>query len=104
METLFNLIPGLPWDNMVVIMNTVAIAGAILHIFGVFLEKEKRRDLVFIVGGTCLFIDSLWIRNKIFALAMGGFTISSLIEFIEILLGYHKHNKQMVEEYKNPNQ
>lgn len=103
MNTLFNLIPGLPWDNMVVIMNMIAIAGATFHIYGVFLETEKRRDLVFIVGGVCLLIYALWIRNKIFALAMFGFSVASLIEFIEIWTGHHKHDQNLVEEYKHPN-
>ncbi len=104
MDFLFNLFPGLPWDLMVIAMNMVAMAGVTLHIYGVFLEKEKHRDLVFIVGGVCLFIYALWIRNNIFTLAMGGFTIASLIEFIEILTGHHRHNKKLVEDFKHPNQ
>ncbi|MFA6548191.1 MAG: hypothetical protein WCT11_04640 [Candidatus Magasanikbacteria bacterium] len=103
MDFFFNLLPGLPLDPIVIAINIVAVVGVILHIYGVFLEKERNRDLVFIIGGTCLFIYSLWIRNKIFSLAMGGFTLASLIEFIEILTGHHKHNKKLVEEYKHPN-
>lgn len=103
MDFLFNFIPNLPWTNLEIIMNVVAILGAILHIYGVFLEKEKRRDLVFIIGGLCLFVYSLWISNKIFSLVMGGFTLASLIEFVEILTGHHKHDPKMVEEYKNTN-
>ncbi len=104
MDFFFNLFLGLPWDFMVVVINTIAVVGVILHVYGVFLETEKRRDLVFIIGGVCLFIYALWIRNKIFALAMGGFTVASFIELIEILTGRHQHSKKMVEDYKNPNQ
>ncbi len=104
MNFFFGLFPGLPWDVMVIIMNTIAMCGVILHVYGVFLETEKRRDLVFIIGGVCLFIYALWIRNKIFALAMGGFTVASLIEFVEIMTGIHKHDQKMVEEYKHPNE
>jgi hypothetical protein len=104
MDFLFNLFPGLPWDNVVVAMNMVAMAGATLHIYGVFLETERRRDVVFIVGGVCLFIYALWIRNNIFALAMGGFTIASLVELIEILTGRHKHSQKMINTYKHPDQ
>lgn len=100
MNTLFSLLPGLPWDNMVIVMNIVAMAGATLHIYGVFLETEKRRDLVFILGGVCLFIYALWINNKIFMLAMAGFTVGSLIEVIEIMTGHHKHSKMQVENYE----
>jgi len=104
METLFSLFPGLPWDIMVIAMNMVAMAGVTLHIYGVFLETERRRDLVFVVGGVCLFIYAFWIKNNIFMLAMGGFTIASLIEFIEILTGHHKHSQQMLDKYKHPEQ
>lgn len=100
MNTLFSLLPGLPWDNMVIAMNIIAMAGATLHIYGVFLETEKRRDLVFVLGGVCLFIYALWINNKIFMLAMAGFTVGSLIEVIEIMTGHHKHSKMQVENYE----
>lgn len=103
MDTLFNFFPNLPWTNLEIIMNAVAAVGAILHIYGVFLEKEKRRDLIFVIGGSCLFVYALWIGNKIFSVAMGGFALCSLIEFIEILMGVHKHDPKMVEEYQNPN-
>ncbi len=102
MDFLFNFIPNLPWTNLEIVMNIVAILGVILHIYGVFLEKEKRRDLVFVIGGLCLFTYALWIGNKIFTLAMGGFILASFVEFIEILTGYHKHSEKNVEEYKNP--
>jgi Ca2+/Na+ antiporter len=101
MNTLFSLFPGLPWDTIVIAINMVAVAGATLHIYGVFLEKEKRRDIVFIVGGVCLFIYALWIKNNIFMLAMGGFVLGSLIELLEILTGHHKHSQKQVEDYKN---
>ncbi len=100
MNFLFNLFPGLPWDHTVIVINMVAMAGATLHIYGVFLETEKRRDLVFILGGVCLFIYALWINNKIFMLAMAGFTAGSLIEFIEIMTGHHKHSQKEIENYE----
>ncbi len=100
MNFLFKMFPGLPMDPTVIVMNIIAMAGATLHIYGVFLETEKRRDLVFILGGVCLFIYALWINNKIFMLAMAGFTIGSLIEFIEIMAGYHKHSQSQVEDYE----
>ncbi len=103
MDFIFNFIPNLPWARLEIIINVVALLGAILHIYGVFLEKERRRDLVFVIGGLCLFVYSLWIGNKIFSLAMGGFALASFIEFIEILTGRHKHDPKMTEDYKHPN-
>ena len=73
------------------IINVVAGLGVILLTYGVFLEAERRQDLVFIVGSACLLVYSLWIGNKIFSLAMAGVMIGSLIELIEILTGKHKH-------------
>ncbi|MFA6424094.1 MAG: hypothetical protein WCV83_02140 [Candidatus Magasanikbacteria bacterium] len=104
MNFFFNLFPHLPWGMTEIIVNVVAMIGVILHIYGVFLEKEKRRDLVFVIGGTCLFVYSLWIQNKIFSFAMAGFTLASLVEYIEILTGHHLHNTKLVEDYKHPNQ
>lgn len=101
MNFLFNFFPNLPWDYAIIAINMIAMAGVTLHIYGVFLEKEKRRDAVFVIGGLCLFIYALWIQNKIFILAMGGFTVASLIELIEIFTGHHRHSQKEVTNYKN---
>ncbi len=99
MNFLFQMFPSLPMDPLVIIMNMIAMAGATLHIYGVFLETEKRRDVVFVVGGVCLFIYAMWVGNKIFMLAMAGFTLGSLIEIIEIMTGHHKHSLMQIENY-----
>ncbi len=67
--------------------------GVILLVYAVFLETEKRQDIVFVISGVCLFIYALFINNLIFMLATGGLILASMIEFIEILLGIHKDTK-----------
>jgi len=87
-----NLLPELPttYDTIIYL---VALAGILLLVYGIFLETEKRQDLVFLVGAACLFVYALIISNLIFMLAMGGLFLASLVEFIEILLGIHKNDK-----------
>ncbi|TSC84309.1 MAG: Uncharacterized protein G01um101413_604 [Parcubacteria group bacterium Gr01-1014_13] len=89
MPAFLNFLPNM--SLLETIINIVALLGAILLTYGVFLEAERRQDAVFMVGSACLLVYSLWIGNKIFSLAMVGLFIGSLIELIEILIGKHKH-------------
>lgn len=84
------------------IINVVAGLGVILLTYGVFLETERRQDLVFMVGSACLLVYSLWIGNKIFSLAMAGIMIGSIIELVEILTGIHKHIDGTLEKFNYP--
>lgn len=83
-------------------VNIVAGLGVILLTYGVFLETERRQDLVFMVGSACLLVYSLWIGNKIFSLAMAGIMIGSIIELVEILTGIHKHIDGTLEKFNYP--
>lgn len=103
MNFLFDFLPNLPWPMIEVLVNVVAGLGALLLTYGVFLEAEKRQDIVFIIGGSCLFVYALWISNKIFAIGFAGFTVASTVELVEILIGRHKHSQKMIEDFKNPN-
>ncbi len=102
MEPLSSILPSLPWTTLEIIMNVVAGLGAIMIVYGVFLEAERRQDAVFTVGAACLFIYALWVGNTILSIAMGGFALASFIELIEILLGRHHHSVELVEKYKHP--
>ena len=97
-----NILPTLPWSNIDIIMNVVAGLGAIMLTYAIFLEAERRQDIVFMIGSGCLLIYALWIGNTIFSIAMAGVCIGSFIELVEILLGRHVHSTDMVEKYKNP--
>ncbi|PLX28409.1 hypothetical protein C0581_02320 [Candidatus Parcubacteria bacterium] len=85
-----NLFPFLPFQLLETLIYIVAALGIVLITYGVFLETERRQDLVFLVGALCLFDYALYIGNRIFMIAMAGFALASLVEFIEIMIGLHK--------------
>ncbi len=85
-----NFLPTLPWPTLDIIVNVVAGLGAFLITYAIFLEAEKRQDAVFFIGASCLLIYALWVGNKIFAVAMSGLAAASFVEFIEIMIGWHK--------------
>lgn len=100
MNFLFSFFPEMTLVDLII--HVVAIIGAILLTYAVFLEAERRQDLVFLLGSVCLFIYALWLGNKIFMIAMGGLIFASAFEFIEIMVGIHKHGPEMMEKYKYP--
>lgn len=100
MPTFLNFLPSMPLIDLII--NVVAGLGAILLTYGIFLEVERRQDLVLMVGSACLLVYSLWIGNKIFSLAMAGVMIGSLIELVEILAGIHKHIDGTLEKFNYP--
>ncbi len=102
MSSLFTLLPAVTWPLSQIIATVIAFLGALLIIYAVFLEAERRQDLVFIVGGSCLFGYALWINNAIFMLAMGGLVLASLFELIQILTGRHHHVCFPSDVVKNP--
>jgi hypothetical protein len=61
-------------------------------------EAENRRDLIRMIGALGLFVYSISILNLIFLVVFFGIFIASLVEFIEIYLGYHKHIRTTKKE------
>lgn len=98
---LTNLFPLLPFSLPEIIISVVAGLGAILLAYAVFLEVERRQDLVMFTGAACLFVYALFVGNKIFMIATAGLGIASLVEFLEILIGLHKHGPEDLKKYKN---
>lgn len=92
-------IPEVPCTS-VALMYIVAALGAVMLVYGVFLEEERRQDLVTMIGAMALFVYALYIGNKLFMIAMGGLAVASLVEFVEIYIGLHKHNKEDLKRYK----
>ena len=90
---LTNTIPQIPTDTSEILIYVIAGLGIILLTYGIFLETEKRQDLVFLIGSACLLIYAIYIDNLIFMIAMSGIFLASLVEFAEILFGVHKGNK-----------
>lgn len=91
MPPLSSLFPAEAFSMLEIITNIVAILGAIMITYGVFLETEKRQDLVFIIGAGCLLVYALWIGNLIFSIAMAGFMVGSLVELVEIIIKKHRN-------------
>ncbi len=95
-----NLLPFLPESTLITILYILAVLGGVLLTYGVFLEQERRQDLVKFIGAACLFIFALYKNEPIFAIAMAGLGLASLVEFIEIYLGLHKHSPEDLKRYK----
>ncbi len=94
-------LPYLPTSSLTeTLIYVVAVLGAVLLTYGIFLDVEKRQDLVMVIGAGCLLVYSLFIHNWIFSAAMIGIAIASATEFIEIYLGIHKHDPAMWAELK----
>jgi hypothetical protein len=100
-----NLLPQLPNTSTEIIIYVTALLGIILLAYGIFLETEKRQDIVFMIGSASLLIYAIFIGNLIFTIAMAVLFLASLTEFIEILIGIHKDNckydlKKLIREGK----
>ncbi|MFA5211451.1 MAG: hypothetical protein WC414_03020 [Patescibacteria group bacterium] len=76
------------------LIKIFAFIGIVLISYGIFLETEKKQDIVFMIGFLCLFFYALSIENLVFIIASGIFTLCSLVEFLEIMFGLHKQNKK----------
>lgn len=104
MGPLASLFPDMPWTPIEIAVHVLAALGTILIIYGVFLECERRQDIVFGIGALSLLVYSIWLGNILFCVAMGGFALACFIELIEILLGRHVHSEELVEKYRHPNE
>jgi len=100
MNYLLSIFPDMTLIDWVV--HIVALLGGILLTYAVFLEAERRQDLVFLLAGACLMVYAIWLQNIILILTMGGFMFASGFEFIEIMIGIHKHGPEAMEKYKYP--
>jgi len=85
-----SLFPTLPLSLLETIIYVVSALGIVLLTYAIFLETERRQDLVMLVGAMCLLVYALYIGNRIFIIAMSAIALASLTEFVEILVGLHK--------------
>jgi lipid-A-disaccharide synthase-like uncharacterized protein len=60
------------------------VIGLLIISVAIWIKNEKRQDVLFILGGLCLLIYSISIKNIIFSVLQIVFIISSLIELIKI--------------------
>ncbi|MBT3419107.1 MAG: hypothetical protein HN429_02255, partial [Candidatus Magasanikbacteria bacterium] len=93
-------IPAIPTTTVEILIYIAGALGAILLTYGVFIEQEHRQDLIKLLGAAGLFVYALYIHNVLFMIAMAGLGIASLIEFVEIYVGLHKHSPEDLKRYK----
>lgn len=89
--TLTDLLLVPPQSTIETLYVVVGGLGAILLLYGIFLERERHQDAVFLVAGLALFTYAASLPNLILMIAFGAFALGSLMEIIQILRGKHKH-------------
>ncbi len=95
-----SIIPHLPTSLAEIFIYVGAYLGVVFMIYSVFIEQEHRQDIIRILGSGGLLIYAMYIDNLLFIIAMAGIGLASLIEFVEILIGLHKHSKEDLKKYK----
>ena len=94
------LIPTLPTTLSEIFIYAGAYLGIVLLVYAVFIEQEHRQDLIRMLGAGGLLVYALFIDNLLFTIAMGALAAASLIEFLEIIFGLHKHGLEDLKRYK----
>lgn len=95
-----NFIPPLPTEPTLILMDIVALIGIFLLPYAVFLEQVHRKDLVRLIGSSCLLAFAIYHDQTVFILAMGAVALASVVEFTEIMLGMHHHAPDDLKKYK----
>ncbi len=95
-----NLFPYLPATLTETLVYVTAGVGTIMLVYSIFLETERRQDLLMLLGAACLLVYALFIGNWVFSIAMTGVGIAALIEFIEIYTGLHRHRPEDLKHYR----
>lgn len=60
------------------------IVGLVIISIAVWINKEKKQDVLFVVGGVSLLVYSLSIKDVIFSILQIVFIISALAELIKL--------------------
>ncbi len=95
-----SLIPYLPSRGLETSVYIIGMLGTILLCYSIFIEAEDRSDLMRAIGATAVGVYTLYIQNILLTITMAGILIASLVEFIQIYIGLHKHTDQDIREYK----
>ena len=95
-----SIVPQLPTNPTEYAIFFSSIIGAVLLVYSQFIEAENRRDLVRMIAALALLVYAIWISNLIFIVTMLGVFVASVIEFLEIYMGYHHHTRKDVQVYE----
>ncbi len=74
-----------------IVLVILGLLGMILITYGIFLEKERLQDAVFMLGSLFLAIYSYTAENAIFTITFGIFFLGSAWEYYRIVTGKHQH-------------
>ena len=66
------------------IFPILGAAGLVVISAAVWIKKEERQNILFIIGGALLLVYSIYIESVIFSVLQVVFMLSSLIELIQI--------------------
>ncbi|PIY92131.1 MAG: hypothetical protein CO030_01975 [Candidatus Magasanikbacteria bacterium CG_4_9_14_0_2_um_filter_42_11] len=97
LETFMPYLPSSVAETWIFVGAGISI---LFLVYAVFIEKEHRQDLIRLIGTGGLLIYAIYIHNVIFTVAMAALAVASLVEFVEIMLGLHKHSPEDLQRYK----
>jgi len=60
------------------------IIGLVIVSISIWIKKEKRQDLFFVLGGLFLLVHSIGIQSWIFSILQVVFIVSALVELLEL--------------------
>ena len=69
---------------MEIIFKILGAIGLILITIGIFAKKETNQDWIFIAGGSCLLVYSIYLKDPIFIPLQIIFVLASLYEIYKI--------------------
>lgn len=81
-------------------MNIFKIIGAIgllVISFGIINKERRTQDILYIIGGICLEIYSLYLGDLIFIILQIIFTVSAIYDLMKL----ERPNKTMTNDQKN---
>lgn len=62
------------------IARLLGIVGLLLITWGIFAKSEKQQDWIFVAGGACLLLYSIYLQDLIFIILQTVFILASLYE------------------------
>lgn len=76
-----------------IFFKSIGVVGLVLIMIGVVQKKNMRirRDILFIIGGICLGVYSIYIHDLIFIILQIAFTITAVYDIMKF--GYKKKRK-----------
>lgn len=97
LTNLFPTLPNGPVDTLVYLHLGI---GIFLLFYATFVELEHRQDLIRILGAAAILLYAIVHSNTALIWVGGAIFLGSTIQFVEILLGLHKHGPEDLKRYQ----